>query len=180
MTTFAFVLLYAPLVVLVVYSFLGAAGTESRLTAAHGTHRVESNLVRALDAEEPKTFWGDIHGQTRATVGTGTIEEYFAFGRNVALLDMMCHQANDFQVTESEWQRLRTEIDRFHADGRCVIFVGYEWSGMTPGGGRVREDHVDHGDVDRRPAHRRGERVREGEALLTAAMRPLTRDAPVK
>jgi hypothetical protein len=48
---------------------------------------------------------------------------------------MMCHQANDFQVTEAEWQRLRREIDRFHADGRCVIFVGYEWSGMTPGGG---------------------------------------------
>jgi len=68
-------------------------------------------------------------------VGTGTIEEYFAFGRDVALLDMMCHQANDFQVTEAEWQRLRAEIDRFHADGRCVIFVGYEWSGMTPGGG---------------------------------------------
>jgi len=53
----------------------------------------------------------------------------------VALLDMMCHQANDFQVTEEEWQRLRREIDRFHQDGRCVIFVGYEWSGMTPGGG---------------------------------------------
>jgi hypothetical protein len=48
---------------------------------------------------------------------------------------MMCHQANDFQVTEAEWQRLRREIDRFHEDGRCVIFVGYEWSGMTPGGG---------------------------------------------
>jgi hypothetical protein len=48
---------------------------------------------------------------------------------------MMCHQANDFQVTEAEWQRLRRQIGRFHADGRCVIFVGYEWSGMTPGGG---------------------------------------------
>ncbi len=114
---------------------LGAAGTESRVAAAHGAHRVESNVVRALHAAEPKTFWGDIHGQTRATVGTGTIEEYFAFGRDIALLDVMCHQANDFQVTESEWQRLRAQIDRFHADGRCVIFVGYEWSGMTPGGG---------------------------------------------
>jgi hypothetical protein len=114
---------------------LRAAGEETRIAAAHGTHRVESNLIRALGAGEPKTFWGDLHGQTRATVGTGTIEEYFAFGRDVALLDMMCHQANDFQVTEEEWQRLRREIDRFHADGRCVIFVGYEWSGMTPGGG---------------------------------------------
>ena len=110
-------------------------GGETRVAAVHGGHRAESNLIHALGAGEPKTFWGDLHGQTRATVGTGTIEEYFAFGRDVALLDMMCHQANDFQVTEEEWQRLRREIDRFHEDGRCVIFVGYEWSGMTPGGG---------------------------------------------
>src|SRR5438128_2282607 len=114
---------------------LRAAGAEARVEARHAGHRADSNLIRALAAGEAKTFWGDLHGQTRATVGTGTIEEYFAFGRDVALLDMMCHQANDFQVTEAEWQRLRREIDRFHADGRCVIFVGYEWSGMTPGGG---------------------------------------------
>jgi hypothetical protein len=114
---------------------LAWAGSEVRLTAAHGPHTAVSNVIRAVVAGEPKTFWGDLHGQTRATVGTGTIEEYFEFGRDVALLDMMCHQANDFQVTEAEWHRLRREIDRFHADGRCVIFVGYEWSGMTPGGG---------------------------------------------
>ena len=112
-----------------------SAGDETRIAAAYGEHRAESNLIRALIAGEPKTWWGDLHGQTRATVGTGTIEEYFAFGRDVALLDMMCHQANDFQVTDEEWQRLRREIDRFHENGRCVIFVGYEWSGMTPGGG---------------------------------------------
>src|SRR5262245_59748794 len=114
---------------------LATPGSETRIIASYGGHRAESNLIRALEAGEPKTFWGDLHGQTRATVGTGTIEEYFAFGRDIALLDMMCHQANDFQVTEDEWQRLRKEIDRFHDDGRCVIFVGYEWSGMTPGGG---------------------------------------------
>jgi hypothetical protein len=111
------------------------ARSETRITAAYGWHRAESNVVRALAPGEPKTWWGDLHGQTRATVGTGTIEEYFAFGRDIALLDMMCHQANDFQVTDDEWLRLRREIDRFHDNGRCVIFVGYEWSGMTPGGG---------------------------------------------
>jgi hypothetical protein len=114
---------------------LARPADETRITARHERHAADSNLVRALGAGEPRTFWGDLHGQTRATVGTGTIEEYFAFGRDVALLDAMCHQANDFQVTEEEWQRLRREIDRFHEDGRCVIFVGYEWSGMTPGGG---------------------------------------------
>jgi hypothetical protein len=114
---------------------LRAPGTEARIAAAHGHARAESNLIRELAPGERRAFWGDLHGQTRATVGTGTIDEYFAFGRDVALLDMMCHQANDFQVTEAEWQRLRREIDRYHEDGRCVIFVGYEWSGMTPGGG---------------------------------------------
>src|SRR6266568_699173 len=114
---------------------LATAGDEARVGARHGDARVESNLVRALGPGESKTWWGDLHGQTRATVGTGTIDEYFAFGRDVALLDMMSHQANDFQVTEEEWQRLKGEIERYHEDGRCVIFVGYEWSGMTPGGG---------------------------------------------
>jgi len=114
---------------------LATAGDEARVGARHGDARVESNLIRALGPGESKTWWGDLHGQTRATVGTGTIDEYFAFGRDVALLDMMSHQANDFQVTEEEWQRLKGEIERYHEDGRCVIFVGYEWSGMTPGGG---------------------------------------------
>ena len=114
---------------------LATAGTETRLTVTRGWYKAESSLIRALGPGEAKTYWGDLHGQTRATVGTGTIEEYFAFGRAVALLDVMCHQANDFQVTEDEWQRLRREIARFHRDGQCVIFVGYEWSGMTPGGG---------------------------------------------
>ena len=114
---------------------LATAGDEARVGARHGDARVESNLVRALGPGESKTWWGDLHGQTRATVGTGTIDEYFAFGRDVALLDMMSHQANDFQVTEEEWRRLKGEIERYHEDGRCVIFVGYEWSGMTPGGG---------------------------------------------
>ncbi|HEX2437522.1 MAG TPA: DUF3604 domain-containing protein [Methylomirabilota bacterium] len=112
---------------------LGAG--EARIRVSHDGLSVESNVIRTLAPGGVKTFWGDLHGQTRATVGTGTIEEYFAFGRDIALLDAMCHQANDFQVTEDEWQRLQHQIQRFHADGRCVIFVGYEWSGMTPGGG---------------------------------------------
>lgn len=114
---------------------LAQAGAETRVVASFGFHKEPSNLIRALAEGEPKTWWGDLHGQTGSTVGTGTVEEYFTFGRDIALLDMMCHQANDFQVTGEEWQRLGAEIGRFHEDGRCVILHGYEWSGMTPGGG---------------------------------------------
>lgn len=110
-------------------------GQESRIVASFGFHKEESNVIRALAGSESKTWWGDIHGQTRATVGTGTIEEYFTFGRDVALLDVMCHQANDFQVTAGEWDKLKAETARFNEPGRCVVLLGYEWSGMTPAGG---------------------------------------------
>ncbi|MBI1733905.1 MAG: DUF3604 domain-containing protein [Candidatus Rokubacteria bacterium] len=114
---------------------IAQAGQESRIVANFGFHKEESNIVRALAGTDAKTWWGDLHGQTRATVGTGTIEEYFTFGRDVALLDAMCHQANDFQVTAAEWDSLKRETARFHENGRCVVLLGYEWSGMTPGGG---------------------------------------------
>src|SRR4030095_4123419 len=106
---------------------LRGAGEETRIAAAFGAGRAESNLIRAIGPGEARTFWGDLHGQTRATVGTGTIEEYFTFGRDVALLDVMCHQANDFQVTEEEWQRLRRQIERLHTRGGCGIFLRLQW-----------------------------------------------------
>jgi hypothetical protein len=38
-------------------------------------------------------------------------------------------------VTSGEWEHLKRETSRFHADGWCVVLLGYEWSGTTPGGG---------------------------------------------
>jgi hypothetical protein len=80
-------------------------------------------------------FWGDLHAQSEATVGTGTEEEYFAFARDQARLDFCSHQGNDFQVTDADWARLNQTIERHHQDGRFVVFPGYEWSGNTSAGG---------------------------------------------
>ena len=80
-------------------------------------------------------YWGDLHAQTDATVGTGTEEEYFTFGRDVARLDFASHQGNDFQMTDPDWQRLNDTVRNFHADGRFVVFPGYEWSANTTAGG---------------------------------------------
>jgi len=80
-------------------------------------------------------FWGDLHAQTESTVGTGTEEEYFRFGRDIARLDFMSHQGNDFQVTDTDWQRLAEVIKAFNAPGKFVVFPGYEWSGNTSAGG---------------------------------------------
>ncbi len=80
-------------------------------------------------------YWGDLHAQTETTIGTGSDEEYFRFGREVARLDFTSHQGNDFQVTDQSWQKLQEVVRQFHEDGRFVVFPGYEWSGNTSGGG---------------------------------------------
>ncbi len=95
-----------------------------------------SNPITAYD-EQPRfsRFWGDLHAQSEATVGTGTEEEYFTFARDQARLDFCSHQGNDFQVTDTDWERLNQTAKRHNQDGQFVVFPGYEWSGNTSAGG---------------------------------------------
>ena len=95
--------------------------------------------------EKTQVFWADLHGQTRQTVGTGTVEEYFRFARDKGLLDAAGWQGNDFQVTDALWQDVCDQTAAFNAPGAFVTFLGYEWSGTTPAGGDhnilYRRDH---------------------------------------
>ena len=88
-------------------------------------------------AEAPpfKKYWGDLHAQSDATVGTGTEEEYFTFARDVAALDFCSHQGNDFQVRDADWKKLNDTVRAFHKDHAFVVFPGWEWSGNTTVGG---------------------------------------------
>ncbi len=53
------------------------------------------------------------------------------FGRDIAFLDAMSHQGNDFQITTPFWQELNRLTAEYNQDGRFIIFPGYEWSGNT-------------------------------------------------
>ena len=103
-------------------------------------------------AETPlrRVHWGDPHGQTEETVGIGTLDDYFTYARDAAALDFVGHQGNDFQITAGIWQAIREKIAAYHEPGRFVSFLGYEWSGNTPGGG----DHNVHFLHDDGPLHR--------------------------
>lgn len=83
----------------------------------------------------PSTYWGDIHGQSGETVGTGTIQEYFAFARDYGLVDFAAHAGNDFQITDDFWDEIRETVQAFHESGDFVTFPCWEWSGNTPMGG---------------------------------------------
>lgn len=80
-------------------------------------------------------FWGDLHGQSGETIGTGTAENYFDFARNKSFLDVTSHQANDFQITKAFWKRLNELTADYDEPGRFTVLPGYEWSGNTAVGG---------------------------------------------
>jgi hypothetical protein len=116
-----------------------------------GALQAASNpIVCQKVAPSLRLFWGDIHGQTESTVGTGTVDEYLAFGRDVAALDVVSHCANDLRVTAEHWRETKELIKRYHQPGRYVTFLAYEWSGPTPGGG----DHNVYFLGDDGPLHR--------------------------
>jgi len=80
-------------------------------------------------------YWGDMHGQTKETVGTGTPDLYFTFARDKANLDFSGWQGNDFQITDETWADINEKIKKYNNPGEFVCFLGYEWSGTTPMGG---------------------------------------------
>ncbi|MBT6430772.1 MAG: DUF3604 domain-containing protein, partial [Rhodospirillaceae bacterium] len=80
-------------------------------------------------------YWADLHGQSGESIGIGTSRDYFEFGRNMAFLDALSHQANDFQVNNAFWAYLNDLTASYHQDHRFLTFPGYEWSGNTAVGG---------------------------------------------
>lgn len=141
-----------------VHRFMGVryfGESPSIIVATDGMNGIsgESNPVRVHhNAPDHRVFWGDLHGQTRETVGTGSIEDYFAYGRDIAAIDACAHSGNDFQITAEVYQELRDNSERFHEPGRYVTFHGYEWSGNTRAGGDHNVYYLDDGPL-RRSSH---------------------------
>jgi hypothetical protein len=104
------------------------------LKGASGLMAGRSNPIQVSDAIGP-IYWADLHGQTEDTIGTGTVEEYFRFAKDMALVNVTSWQGNDFQITDPTWHEVVARTKEFNQPGTFTTFLGYEWSGPTPGGG---------------------------------------------
>ena len=95
-----------------------------------------SNASRCVQsAASERLFWGDMHGQTRETVGTGILDDYYSFARDKACIDFTGWQGNDFEVSDETWKEIREHTAKYNEEGRFLVYLGYEWSGTTPQGG---------------------------------------------
>ncbi len=102
---------------------------------ANGEELARANPLRVVTAAPLRRYWGDLHGQSGETIGMGSAESYFRYARDVAFIDMVGHQGNDFQITDAFWAELNRLTAEFDVPGRFVCLPGYEWSGNTGMGG---------------------------------------------
>jgi len=98
-----------------------------------------SNPLWAADDQEP-VFWGDLHGHSGFSDGTGLPEDYFRYARDVAALDLAALTDHDhfglggfLDRRPDMWAEIRAQAAAFHQPGRFVTLLGYEWTNWIHG-----------------------------------------------
>jgi hypothetical protein len=131
----------------------GAGDAPVVVSGRCGELRAESNPVGVVAEAKLGRYWADLHAQSEETVGTGSIEEYFAFARDYAFLDAVSHQGNDFQITREFWRRVQRNTRRYTREGSFAAFPGYEYSANTGLGGDRNVLHMSEGGPLHRSSH---------------------------
>jgi hypothetical protein len=84
-----------------------------------------------------KLYFGDIHGHSRLSDGTGTPEDYYHFAREVSGLDIAALTDHaDFgmiQIKGEVWKRIKDAANKMYSPGHFVTFVGFEWTNWNYG-----------------------------------------------
>jgi hypothetical protein len=120
---------------------------------ADGQELACANPMRVVATTSARRYWGDLHGQSGETIGMGSAEDYFRYARDLAFIDIVGHQGNDFQITDAFWNRLNRLTAAFDAPGKFVCVPGYEWSGNTGMGGDRNIFYRHEGRPIRRSSH---------------------------
>jgi hypothetical protein len=126
----------------------GGAGLTFR-APADGVYTVEGSTgdggvvgwggPLVVSATRPRIRWGDVHGHSNYSDGTGTPEQYFRYARDVAGLDFAALTDHDhwgiqpLAHTPALWAEIRRQVSAFHAPGRFVTLLGYEWTSWLHG-----------------------------------------------
>jgi hypothetical protein len=84
-----------------------------------------------------KLYFGDIHGHSRLSDGTGTPEDYYRYARDVSGLDIAALTDHvDFgliPIKGKVWKRIKDAANNSYAPGHFVTFVGFEWTNWNYG-----------------------------------------------
>jgi hypothetical protein len=98
----------------------------------------ESNPM-LIASEGPRVLWGDLHGHSNFSDGTGTPEDYYLYARDVSGLDIAALTDHDhwgmlfLDAHPEMWDEIQRQTRRFYEPGRFVTLLGYEWTSWIQG-----------------------------------------------
>jgi hypothetical protein len=122
--------------------------TIHAVAPAEGIYRIVAEATGGLAAESNPLVvkagiqalqWGDLHGHSGLSDGSGTPEQYVTYARDVSALDVVAltdhdHWGMEFLDADPEnWQRIREVNAAFHRPGEFVTLLGYEWTSWLHG-----------------------------------------------
>ena len=111
------------------------------------------------DAPCPRIFYADLHVHSHDTVGTNSPDYNTRYGRDIAGLDVMAYTANDFQITDGNWELGVKTMHELHKNGEFVCYPVQEWCGSSTAGGDHNVVFLGDGQPDF-PYNARGEHNR--------------------
>jgi len=100
--------------------------------------RTTSNPL-LCDASARRVRWGDLHGHSQLTDGTGTPDAFYVYAREVAMLDFCALTDHDHwglrfvDQHEEIWEGLQAVTNAHDEPGVFVTIVGYEWTSWIHG-----------------------------------------------
>ena len=106
---------------------------EARAVLGDLELRAASNPL-LVSADGPLVRWGDLHGHSNTSDGTGLPEDYFVYARDVAGLDVAALTDHDhwgllpLSQNPMLWDAIAASARAHHAPGQFVTLLGYEWT----------------------------------------------------
>jgi len=95
----------------------------------------DAYLSVVADAPGLRAFYADLHVHAHDTVGTNSPDYNAAFARDIGGIDAFGYTANDFQITDANWNDGVASITPFNVPGRFVTYPVQEWCGSSTAGG---------------------------------------------
>lgn len=83
----------------------------------------------------PRSLYADLHVHAHDTVGTNSPAYNAQYARDIGGIDVLGYTANDFQITDANWQLGVEAVARFNEPGRFVVYPVQEWCGSSTAGG---------------------------------------------
>ncbi len=100
---------------------------------------VSNPIVSTKNKPVLNLYWGDLHGHSNLSDGTGTPDDYFSYARYAAGLDaaiLTDHDGWGFDRLDEHpeiWSFLKNKAEAHHKPGKFITFPGYEYTNWSSG-----------------------------------------------